>query len=139
MKTIKSCTSSKDAWDKLSSMHNVKNMARVIALNNQLKDLKMTYDQTITEHVAKITDLRDQLANVDEEIEEQRLVSITLNSLAPSHSTFATSLSTTLRAAPISFEELVGLLLQEEERAHNFSRGSHGKEQALAIGERGKF
>ena len=40
MKTIKSCTS-KDAWNKLSSMHNVKSMARVIALNNQLKDLKM--------------------------------------------------------------------------------------------------
>lgn len=48
METIKSCTSSKDAWDKLSSMHNVKNMARVIALNNQVTNMKMNDGQTIT-------------------------------------------------------------------------------------------
>ena len=71
----------------------------------------MQEGQTIAGHIAKITDLRDQLASVDEEIEDRKLVTITLNSLAPSFGTFVTSLSIMLRAAPVSFDELVGLLL----------------------------
>ena len=84
MSTIKSCRYAKHAWDKLASMYQVKNEARVLALTNQLKELKMEEGQTIAEHIAKITDLRDQLAGVDEEIEDKKLVTITLNSLAPS-------------------------------------------------------
>ena len=134
MSTIKSCRYAKDAWDKLASMYQVKNEARVLALTNQLKE-----GQTIAGHIAKITDLRDQLAGVDEEIEDRKLVTITLNSLALSFGTFVTSLSIMLRATPISFDELVGLLLQEEERTSNFAHSSRQGEQALAVHGKGKF
>ena len=99
----------------------------------------MQEGQTIAKHIAKITDLRDQLVGVDEEIEDKKLVTITLNSLAPSFGTFVTSLSIMLRAAPISFDELVGLLLQEEERTSNFAHSSRKGEQALAMHGKGKF
>ena len=139
MSTIKSCKFAKDAWDKLASMYQVKNEARVLALTNQLKELKMEEGQTIAERIAKITDLRDQLAGVDEEIEDRKLVTITLNSLAPSFGTFVTSLSIMLRSAPVSFDELVGLLLQEEERTSNFAHSSRQGEQVLAMQGKGKF
>ena len=74
-------------------MYYVKNEARIIALTNQLKELKMQKGQTITQHIAKIIDLRDQLACVDEEMEDKK----TLKSLVPSCGTFVTSLTIMLK------------------------------------------
>ena len=69
---------------------------------------------------------------------EKKLVSTALNNLAPSYGTFVTSLTIMLRAAPISFDELVGLVLQEEQRTSNFVHLSRKGKQAL-LGEKGKF
>lgn len=90
MKTINSCSSSQNAWDRLAHMYQVNNEAHILALTNQLKEHKIQENQTIHENVAKFIDLWDQLASVDEIIGEED--GFYANSLAPSYRVLMTSL-----------------------------------------------
>ena len=80
------------------------------------------------------------MLNIDEVISDEDMVSKTLNSLPPSYLNFHTSLTLSMRAnpAPLRFEELVGLLLQEEQSRKNKSFQVEGTDQALVVQNRNK-
>ena len=77
---------------------------------------------------------------IDEVILDEDLFSKILNLLPPSYLNFHTSLTLSMRAnpAPLRFEELVGLLLQEEQSRKNKSFQVEGTDQALVVQNRNK-
>lgn len=82
---IRSCKTSKSAWEVLAKMFQVKNTAKVFFLRNQLSTLKMQEGDTLSNHLMKIKDLREELLSIDEIVENSQFVSITLNSLPHSY------------------------------------------------------
>jgi hypothetical protein len=92
----------------------VKNIAQVISLKNELSDMKMNVDDSITSYLVRISQLRDQLQAIEEIISEKELVNIVLNGLPKTWDAFAASMNT--RKEYPTFEELWTCCAQEESR-----------------------
>ena len=78
---IRSCTTSKQAWNTLASLYAVRNEARVAYLRKQLEDVCMAENETMDVYVTCIKDLKEQLANIDELILDASLITTLRNGL----------------------------------------------------------
>ena len=80
------------------------------------------------------------MLNIDEVILDVDMTSKTLNLLPLSYLNFHTLLTLSMRASPVSlcFEELAGLLLQEEQARKNKSLHMGDTDQALVVQNKGK-
>ena len=85
--------------------------------------MEIKEEDNMIEHLPKIQDLCKHLLNIDEVILDEDMISKTLASLPPLYLTFHTSLTLSLccNPTPLTFEELVGLLLQGEQSRRNKS------------------
>jgi hypothetical protein len=106
--------SSKKMYDALTNLFSVRNIGQVISLKNELRDMKMNDDDSITSYLVRISQLRDQLQAIEEIISEKELVNIILNGLPKTWDAFAASMNT--RKEYPTFEELWTCCLQEESR-----------------------
>ena len=61
---------------------------RKSTLKNKLRDIKMTKADTIATYFMKITQTRDQLIAIGEEVDDRELVSLALNGLPTSWEPF---------------------------------------------------
>jgi hypothetical protein len=85
-----------------------------MSLKNELHDMKMNDDESITSYLVRISQLRDQLQAIEEIISEKELVNIVLNGLPKTWDAFAASMNT--RKEYPTFEELWTCCAQEESR-----------------------
>jgi hypothetical protein len=85
-----------------------------MSLKNELCDMKMNDDDSITSYFVRISQLRDQLQAIEEIISEKELVNIVLNGLPKTWDAFAVSMNT--RKEYPTFEELWTCCAQEESR-----------------------
>jgi hypothetical protein len=85
-----------------------------MSLKNELRDMKMNDDDSITSYFVRISQLRDQLQAIEEIISENELVNILLNGLPKTWDSFATSMNT--RKEYPTFEEIWTCCAQEESR-----------------------
>jgi hypothetical protein len=106
--------SSKKMYDALTNLFSVKNIGQVMSLKNDLCDMKMKDDDSITSYFVRISQLRDQLQAIEEIISEKELVNIVLNGLPKTWDAFAASMNT--RKEYLTFEELWTCCAQEESR-----------------------
>jgi hypothetical protein len=106
--------SSKKMYDALTNLFSVINIRQVMSLKNELCDMKMNDDDSITSYFVRISQLRDQLQAIEETISEKELVNIVLNGLPNTWDTFAASMNT--RKEYPTFEELWTCCAQEESR-----------------------
>jgi hypothetical protein len=106
--------SSKNMYDALSNLISVKNIGQVMSLKNELYDMKMNDDDSITSYLVRISQLRDQLQAIEEIISEKELINIVLNGLTKTWDAFSTSINT--RKDYPTFEELWTCCAQEESR-----------------------
>jgi hypothetical protein len=104
--------SSKKMYDALTNLFSVKNIGQVMSLKNELCDMKMNDDDSITSYFVRISQLRDQLQAIEEIISEKELVNIVLNGLPKTWDAFAASMNT--RKEYPTFEELWTCCAQEE-------------------------
>jgi hypothetical protein len=74
--------SSKKMYDALTNLFSIRNFGQVMSLKNELCDMKMNDDDSITSYFVKISQLRDQLQAIEEIISEKELINIVLNGLA---------------------------------------------------------
>lgn len=116
-------TLASQAWKTLKDLFETKNETRVSYLRNQLYSCKMTNNDSITSRLQKLKETKEQLIAVGEDIQGRELVSITLNSLHAGFHIFVTSICLTSRPKPLTFDELSGLLLQEEQRMGFYNEG----------------
>jgi putative lipoic acid-binding regulatory protein len=70
--------SSKKMYDALTNLFSVRNIGQVMSLKNELRDMKMNDDDSITSYLVRISQLRDQLQAIEEIISEKELVNIVL-------------------------------------------------------------
>jgi hypothetical protein len=73
--------SSKNMCNALTNLFSVKNIGQAMSLKNELCDMKMNDDDSITSYFVRISQLRDQLKSIEEIISEKELVNIVLNGL----------------------------------------------------------
>jgi hypothetical protein len=106
--------SSKKMYDALTNLFSVKNIGQIINLKNELHDMKMNDDDSITSYLVRISRLRDQLQVIEEIISEKELVNIVLNGLPKTWDAFSASMNT--RKEYPTFEELWTCCAQEESR-----------------------
>jgi hypothetical protein len=106
--------SSKKMYDALTNLFSVINIGQVMSLKNELCDMKMNDDDSITSYFVRISQLRDQLQAIEEITLEKELVNIVLNGLPKTWDAFAASMNT--RKEYPTFEELWTCCAQEESR-----------------------
>jgi hypothetical protein len=106
--------SSKKMYDALTNLFSVRNIGQVMSLKNELCDMKMNDDDSITSYFVRISQLRDQLQAIEEITSEKELVNIVLNGLPKMWDAFAASMNT--RKEYQTFEELWTCCAQEESR-----------------------
>jgi hypothetical protein len=106
--------SSKKMYNALTNLFLVKNIGQVMSLKNELCDMKMKDDDSITSYFVRISQLRDQLQDIEEIISEKELVNIVLNGLPKTWDAFVASMNT--RKEYPTFEELWTCCAQEESR-----------------------
>jgi hypothetical protein len=58
--------SSKKMYDSLTNLFSVRNIGQVMSLKNELHDMKMNDDESITSYFVRISQLRDQLQAIEE-------------------------------------------------------------------------
>jgi hypothetical protein len=58
--------SSKKMYDALTNIFSVINIGQVMSLKNELRDMKMNDDESITSYFVRISQLRDQLQAIEE-------------------------------------------------------------------------
>jgi hypothetical protein len=87
--------SSKKIYNVLTNLFSVRNNGQVMSLKNELYDMKMNDDDTITSYFVRIFWLRDQLQAIEEVISEKELVNIILNGLPKTWDAFSASMNTT--------------------------------------------
>jgi hypothetical protein len=106
--------SSKNMYDALTNLFSVRNIGQVMSLKNELRDMKMNDDDSITSYFVRISQLRDKLQAIEEITSEKELVNIVLNGLPKTWDAFAASMNT--RKEYPTFEELWTCCAQEESR-----------------------
>jgi hypothetical protein len=106
--------SSKKMYDALTNIFSVRNIGQFMSLKNELRDMKMNDDDSITSYFVRISQLRDQLQAIEEITSEKELVNIVLNGLPKTWDAFAASMNT--RKEYPTFEELWTCYSQEESR-----------------------
>jgi hypothetical protein len=106
--------SSKKMYDALTNLFSVRNIGQIMSLKNELRDMKMNDDDSITSYFVRISQLRDQLQAIEEITSEKELVNIVLNGLPKTWDAFAASMNT--RKEYPTFEELWTYCAQEESR-----------------------
>jgi hypothetical protein len=89
----------------------------------------MEANESISNFVSRIKDLSDKLGDIGEIVFSSDLVTVALKGLVQDYKVFISALSA--RQTPPTFDELVGILLQEEERMKNYDLDSSGLDLAL--------
>ena len=68
-------------FDALTKLFEGKNINRKMALRNQLKNVKIQNEKTIQSYFKRVSQIKEQLEVVNEEVENAEIVMTTLNGL----------------------------------------------------------
>ena len=68
-------------FDSLTKLFEGKNINRKMTLSNQLKNVKIQNAETIQSYFTRVSQIKEQLEVVDEEVENVEIVMTTLNGL----------------------------------------------------------
>ena len=71
---IRSCKTSKDAWDVLATLYQARNESRVAYLRKQLESEHMNEGDSMDSFLTKIKDFKEQLISADEVLSDSSLV-----------------------------------------------------------------
>jgi hypothetical protein len=111
---ISNIDSSNKMYDALTNLFLVRNIEQVMSLKNELRDMKMKDDDSITSYFVRISQLRYQIQAIEEIMSEKELVNIVLNGFPKTWDAFSASMN--IRKEYPTFEELWTCCEQEESR-----------------------
>ena len=112
---IREATTFAATWTVLKALYETSNT--ILFLKTKLIGIKMDGNESISSFLGRIKEVKDKLVNIGETVSNTDLVTITLNGMLEDYHMFITGLAA--REKPPTFEELTGILLQEEERRGN--------------------
>jgi len=82
-------------------------------LKRKILSIKMEENETVVAFISWIKELKKKLGDIGEVMSDTDLVMITMNGMTDKYQMFITGLNA--REKSLIFEELVGILMQEEE------------------------
>lgn len=111
---IRDCKTANEIWTTLKDMYEIKNTSRTLFLRKKILSIKMEENESVSSFLSRIKEVKDKLSDIGRTVENDDLVTITMNGMTDDYQMFITGLNA--REKPPSFEELTGILLHEEER-----------------------
>ena len=78
---VSSLKTPKAMFDALTKLFEGKNINQKMNLRNQLKNVKIQNEETIQSYFTKVSQIKEQLESIDEEVENAEIVMTTLNGL----------------------------------------------------------
>eukprot|EP00253_Pinus_taeda_P007519 PITA_07519 len=111
---IRKCKLASEIWRILKDLYEIRNTNCLLFLNNKILSLKMEENEAVAFSIVRIKDLKRKLADIGETVADADLVTITMNGVTNDYQMFITGINT--REKIPKFEELTGILMQEEER-----------------------
>ena len=118
---IQDAKTPKEAWDTLVKLYSTNTSARKMQLKQELHNVQRN-KLSINEYAMKVKGLADSLGSIGAPVDDEDLVSVTLNGLGREYAQFRTSIG--VRETFPDFQELVALLLSEEQRNGGSATGS---------------
>ena len=85
---VSSLKTPKSMFDSLTKLLEGKNINRKMTQRNQLKNVKIQNAETIQSYFKRVSQIKEQLEAVDEEVENAKIVMTTLNGLLRSRDSF---------------------------------------------------
>lgn len=126
---IRECKTSKETWDTLKNLYEVKTTNRTLYLKSKLLSINMEENESVSDFISRIKDLKDKLGDIGESISSTDLVTVTLNGILDEYQIFITGLSAREKAS--TFDELAGILMQEEHWRRSLKQKSPNSDLAL--------
>ena len=85
---VSSLKTRKQMFDALIKLFEGKNINRKITLTNQLKNAKIQHSETIQSYFTRVSQIKEQLEAIQENVEEGEIMMTTLNGLPRSRDSF---------------------------------------------------
>jgi hypothetical protein len=114
---IREDKTSAKTWTMLKSLYESSNTNHILFLKTKLLDSKMDGNESVSSFLGHIKEVKEKLGNIGKTISNVDLVTITLNGMLEDSQMFIIGLAA--REKPLTFEELTGILLRDEERRSN--------------------
>ena len=131
---IRDCKTSKETWDILKGLYETANTNQILFLKSKLLSIRMEENESVTDFISRIKDLKDKLGDIGEKVSPTDLVTVTLNGMLENYQMFITGIAAHEKAP--TFEEFTGILLQEEERrSHLRGKAPHSESALMAKGK----
>ncbi|WP_353623129.1 hypothetical protein, partial [Escherichia coli] len=125
----------KEAWDTLVKLYSTNTKARKMQLKQELHMVQKS-KLTINEYSLKVKGIADALASIGSPVEDDDLVSVTLNGLGKEYDQFRTSIRT--RENFPNFQDLIALLISEEMNVGSKTTSNNAQEQAFYSSDAGR-
>jgi len=117
--------------DAITILYTINITDQSINLRGQLRNIKMTKNDIVASYFVKISQIRDQLKAIGEEVSDKELVAMALGGLPRSWDPFATNISARENAP--SFDKLWASCTKKESRLHSRDPIEDTNEEALAV------
>src|SRR5713101_1449525 len=118
-------------FDSLTKPFEGKNINRKMTLRNQLKNVKIHNAKTIQYYFTRLSQIKEQLEAVDEEVENAEIVMTSLNGLPRSWDSFIQGICA--RKKLVKFSILWEELSQEEAQIESREEKMGSEDQALTV------
>jgi len=114
---IRECKSASKIWGILKAFYEIRNTNCLLFLKSKILSLKVEENETVASFIVKIKDLKNKLADIGDIVADIDLVTIDMSGVINDYQMFITGINA--REKIPKFEELTGILMQEEERRSN--------------------
>lgn len=91
LECLLTCATAKEMWSKLSDIHEQKTVTNKIGLLQKFYEYRMSTEDTIVQHCAKVINLAGQIRDVGEEMSEATIMAKILTSLSSKYSVLQTA------------------------------------------------
>ena len=141
---IQGCRTAKEAWDKLSAVHEGIGVAGKMILRQRLASSRMEEGKRLQEHIDYFKGIASQMKSLGDTITDEELVNWLFISLPPSYEPLIMALQS-MDSSNLTFDYVSTRLIQEETRraARNHTSqemsSSSGTETALSTTASGRF
>jgi hypothetical protein len=114
---VSSKNTPKYIFDALTRMYEGRNINRKMNLRTQLKNTKMQKGETVHDYFSRVSQFKEQLDEIGDNLDEYELIMTTLNGLTRPLDTFIETIRA--RKEKIQFDSLWEECVQEEARVAN--------------------
>ena len=118
---LAACNTAKACWDKLKSLFERSNKARLASLNRDMSDLRMLPKETISNYFSRAINLGLMLKSAGKEMSEKDIILQLLTGMPEEYDTVRSILLTTTSDADFTFENVQSHMLQVEHRIQKLS------------------